>query len=526
LILSRSALIAAILYVFATFAIQACAQSGTSSALAGTIEDPSGAVLPDAVVTITDTSTGASRKLHTGPDGHYLFAQVNPARYRIEVEAPGFAPAEASVGVAVGATAATNFKLQLGSNSQVVEVSAQPDLASLDNPNTSATLEAKAINDLPNPGQDLTYLAQFAQGALINTAGSSNDFKAAGGFGNVEFNGLPATSNGYILDGYDANDPFLGLNVGLSTNLVIGLNAVQEATVNTNSFAVDQGRYGASQTNYFTKSGTNKFHGNLYEIWNGSVLNAENYFLHATGDARKPRSNVNDFGGSIGGPIVKNKLFFFFDYEGYRLAIPLVAHTVVPSPAYQQYVLAQLPLGGLDPINGTALPAEPAEAPFYRNMFKLYRDTSGTPVNVLECPLDARGAILTEALPNGNGCANRRTDSLGNTDSENLIVLKIDHTINAKGSVWYRFQQDDGLQAAYTDAINRMFNAYSPQPQRTLVAGYTHLFSPNLVNQFNPGASWYSSIFEPNDYASVLSAFPIVLQGSGSNAPFTTLGGD
>ena len=123
----------------------------------------------------------------------------------------------------------------------------------------------------------------------------------------MEFNGLPATSNGYILDGYDTNDPWLGLNIGLSTNLVIGLDAVDQATVNTNSYSVDQGRYGASQVNYFTKSGTNRFHGDLYEMWNGSLFNAENYFLHANDTpgniAKKPRSTVNEFGGSVGGPI-------------------------------------------------------------------------------------------------------------------------------------------------------------------------------------------------------------------------------
>ena len=149
----------------------------------------------------------------------------------------------------------------------------------------------------------------------MNTAGSSNDAKAPGGYGNVEFNGLPATSNGYILDGYDTNDPWLGLNIGLSTNLVIGLDAVEQATVNTNSYSVDQGRYGASQVNYFTKSGTNKFHGDVYELWNGSLLNAENYFLHANDTpgniAKKPRSTVNEFGGSVGGPIRRDRLFFF-----------------------------------------------------------------------------------------------------------------------------------------------------------------------------------------------------------------------
>ena len=114
-------------------------------------------------------------------------------------------------------------------------------------------------------------------------------------------------------------------------------------------------------------------------------------------------------------------------------------------------------------------------------------------------------------LLDGSGCATQRQRSLNNSDSENLIVVKIDHTINAKDSIWYRFQQDTGLQAEWTDPINSIFNAFSPQPQRTLVVGYTHLFSPTLVNQFNPGASWYSSIFEPNNYSQVLQTYPIVL---------------
>jgi hypothetical protein len=115
---------------------------------------------------------------------------------------------------------------------------------------------------------------------------------------------------------------------------------------------------------------------------------------------------------------------------------------------------------------------------------------------------------------------------MNNSDSENLIVVKIDHTINANNSVWYRFQQDTGLQAAYTDPINPIFNSYSQQPQRTLVLGYTRILTPNMVNQFNPGVSWYSSLFLPNNYAQVLDTFPIVLAGGSSNAPFTSLGGN
>ena len=509
-------------------------QSGTSSALAGIVLDKSGAAIPDAQVQATEVNTGSVRVVQSNQDGRFLFSQVNPGTYRIEVHAEGFGLARSQpTSVSVGQTAAVNFTLFPAAISQSVEVTGQSALMSLENPNTSTTLEAKTIKNLPNPGQDLTYIAQFAQGALMNTAGSSNDAKAAGGYGNVEFNGLPATSNGYILDGFDANDPFLGLNIGLSTNLVIGLDALQEATVNTNSYAVDQGRYGASQVNYFTKSGSNHFHGDAYEIWNGSLFNATDYFLHANDTpgniARKPRSTVNEFGVSIGGPMVKDKLFFFTHYEGIRIALPLIARTTVPSPAYQQYVLQQLPLGGSDPINGTLLPAQPDEVAFYRKMFGLYSNTAGTPTPVLTCPLDASGALLpgTQSnLLNGSGCANKRTQSLNNIDSENLIVVKIDHTLNANNSVWYRFQQDTGLQAAYTDAINPIFNSYSPQPQRTFVLGYTHVFSPSLVNQFNPGASWYSSLFLPNNYSQVLETFPIVLAGGSSNAPFTTLGGN
>ncbi len=501
--------------------INSAAQSGTSSALTGTISDPSGAMVANAQVKAAEVNTGAIRITRSHAEGRYLFAQVNPGNYRITVEATGFAKAESQpANVAVGQTIAVNFTLSPAANTQTVEVTAEAGLLSLENPNTSTTLEEKVIKQLPNPGQDLTYVAQFAQGALMNTAGSSNDAKAPGGYGNVEFNGLPATSNGYILDGYDTNDPWLGLNIGLSTNLVIGLDAVQEATVNTNSFSVDQGRYAVAQVNYFTKSGTNAFHGDAYEIWNGSLFNAEDYFLHAndTADsiAKKPRSTVNEFGASVGGPIRKDRLFFFAHYEGLRLALPLVSQITLPTPAYQQYVLAQLAKGGADPVTGTTLPAQPGEIPFYQNMFSLLPEPGGSPVPIVGCPLGT----------NGDGCASQRQASLNNSDRENLIVVKIDHTINAKDSVWYRFQQDTGLQAAYTDPLNPIFNSYSPQPQRTLVLGYTHVFSPALVNQFNPGASWYSSIFEPNDYSHVVQTFPIVLVSGSDSVPFTTIGGN
>ena len=173
------------------------AQNGTSSALTGTIADKSGAMIANSQVKATEVNTSAVRAVLSNADGRFLFSQVNPGTYRIEVHAEGFGPGESQpTSVSVGQTVTVNFTLSPAASEQTVEVTEQSALMSLENPNTSTTIEGETIKSLPNPGQDLTYVAQFAPGALMNTAGSSNDNKAAGGYGNVEFNGLPATSNG------------------------------------------------------------------------------------------------------------------------------------------------------------------------------------------------------------------------------------------------------------------------------------------------------------------------------------------
>ena len=242
---------------------------------------------------------------------------------------------------------------------------------------------------------------QFAPGALINTAGSGNDFVGGtNGYGNVEFNGLPALSNGYIVDGLETNDPLTNLNSGLSTNLVLGLNSISEVTVNTLSYSVDQGGTGPSQVNYVTKSGSNQFHGNLYELWNGSLLNAADYFTNATPGNHKPRSTVNHFGGSVGGPIVHNKLFFFFDSEWVRIALPIVTPTTVPTPAFQNYVLQQLPLGGTDSVTGSRLSAVAAVgALLSKNVFALrkhQRNASRRARLSLQCRTAARPPAISQ----------------------------------------------------------------------------------------------------------------------------------
>jgi hypothetical protein len=492
---------------------EALAQGETTSAIVGEVRDTTNAVVPGVTVTITNHETGLKRTVQTDEAGRFNFPQLKPGTYSVRVEAPGFEPGQNdNVVSGLGQKQTVDFTLKVARSNEVVEVSSESAIINPENANTSTTLNAPALENLPNPGGDLTYPLQFAPGALINTAGSSNDFVGgSNGYGNVEFNGLPALSNGYIVDGLETNDPLTNLNSGLSTNLVLGLNSISEVTVNTLSYSVDQGRYGASQVDYVTKSGTNQFHGNLYELWNGSLLNAADYFTNATPGNHKPRSTVNHFGGSLGGPIKHDKLFFFFDSEWVRIALPIVTPTIVPSEAFQQYVLQQLPLGLTATSGNIIYPAAPQEVPFYRQMFSLYQNTGGTPTAILGCPIAA-------------GCAIRQSVSHSSDDHEQVQTARVDYNISQKDTTWFRFQADTGLQAAYTDPINPIFNALSPQPLYSFAAGHTHVFSQNLVNYFNPAFSWYESLFGPSDFQKTLSAFPIVLQGSGAN-PFTPIGG-
>ena len=179
------------------------AQGETTSAILGQVSDASGGAVPGAVVTIHDTETGLQRIATTDDTGRFNFTQLKPGTYTVRVDAQGFEPKQTdAVTAGLGQKQTADFIIRIAQARESVEVSGEAVILNPENANTATTLNAPELENLPNPGGDLTYPLQFAAGALINTAGSSNDFiGGTNGFGNVEFNGLPALSNGYIVDG-------------------------------------------------------------------------------------------------------------------------------------------------------------------------------------------------------------------------------------------------------------------------------------------------------------------------------------
>ncbi|HEV2381968.1 MAG TPA: carboxypeptidase regulatory-like domain-containing protein [Terriglobia bacterium] len=487
------------------------AQSLTTGAISGVVSDPTGAVVPHATVTATQLGTGAERTVNSQADGSYTVSLLLPGQYDVKVTSSGFRTAEQSpITVELSANTSLNIKLEVGQASQTVEVSGAAPLIETSNPNNTTNVSANAIASLPNPGNDLSYVAQVAPGAVMNTTG---------GYGNAEFNGLPATSSNFTIDGMDANDPFLNLNNSGATNLQLGLNSMQEASINTLSYSADQGRQGAAQINFISKSGTNQIHGNLFETWNGSVMNGVDWFVNAQPlgtTAHRARSNVNQFGGSIGGKILHDKLFYFFDMEGIRIVVPTTLSENYPSQAYESQVLTDIPKGGLDPLNGVtyAPPPNPQAAiSYYQKAFALYGTPSGGIPNPINgCTLGTGASVANGA---GDGCGFTRTFPFSNQTHDLYWKARVDHDVSAADKLWYSFNWEKGVQATYTDPVNTVFNAYSTQPANGAAVGWTHVFSPNVVNDFNPGYYWYSAIFAPSNQAAALAASPFEFDGVG-----------
>ncbi len=473
----------AVLVIAAVTAPSLMAQSLVSGDLTGTVTDPSGAVVSGATVTLKSDTTGATHTTTSNASGAYRFSLLQPGSYTVTANATGFSKSQTTTSVAAGQATIADVKLSVGASSQTVEVTSAAPLVQADNADLSTNFNQTQIANEPNGGNDITYIAQTTPGVTMNTGM---------GYGNFQTSGLPATSNLFTVNGENDMDPYLNLNNSGATNLTLGKNDVQEATVVTNAYSGQYGQQAGAQVSYVTKSGTNQFHGNAEYFWTGRAMDANDYFNNMNGTPR-PFANNNEWAASLGGPIKKDKLFFFADTEGIRYIVPSSTTVFSPTTAFANATLANLAT------------SSPLSVPLYQKMFSLYESAPGYNRGVA-----VPGSCLD--LPAGSFAGNcfqsyGATPALPGT--EYIISGRIDYNLSDRDHLFWRVRMDHGTQATYADPINPAFDAASFQPAYDGQGQWTHTFGSNATNQFIYAGSYYRAIFTQTPNAN--SVFPAMV---------------
>jgi hypothetical protein len=530
------------------------AQTSTTGAVNGNITDQSGAVIAGAKITVTSLATGAVTTAKSTGAGAYRFDLLQPGEYQITVEQPGFEKYVSKIQVDASKVLSGDLKLTIGSDTQTVTVASSGALIEAENGNVSSTVSQAVVSEVPNSGNNLLFETKITPG--FNT-----------GFGVVG-------STLYLIDGQNFNDPYNNANNSGASNLTLGLNDVQEATITANGYSGQFGGLIGATASFVTKQGGNTLHGNAAWYWTGRSLVA-NTFSHkefAPTTAITPRSfeNANQWAAMISGPVFiphlfdgRNKLFFLADAEGLRAVLPAGQSTVqLPSANLQNYIInTSLPNDGL------AL-----SVPYYKQLFGLYNGAatnhaaqlgignqtltnaatnSGTATSPIAftnaqstgCPttsgalsikdlqglgfLVVNGPIVLNSAgqpvqtynasgPSG-ACSTYYPSTATTFANEALEIFRVDYNLGSKDKMFIRYEHDAGVQPTGTDPINPGFNTISIQPQHDGQFNETHTFGSKATNNFILGGLWYGALFGPANLASNLALFPAQLSLSDSS---------
>jgi Carboxypeptidase regulatory-like domain len=507
----------------ACLAVSAPAQSVTAGDINGTVTDSTGALVPNATITVTNPATGESKTAASNSAGTYRVPLLPPGTYTVTATATGFSTISTTITVAAGSVTTDNLKLSVGQNSTTVEVSAAPEIINTTNGDLTTVFTADQVQSLPNPGNDLTFVAQTAPGSVMNTG------TAAGGYGNFSSFGISGLSNMFTLDGGYENDPFLNLNNTGASNLTLGNNEVDTVTVVSPAFSSQFGGLGGAQVNEITASGTNRFHGNLSYYWDGRAMNANDWFNKQNqvfnGEKNQPVFvNANQWGASIGGPIFRDKLFFFVNTEGIRAVTPATGQVWVPSQALQDCALGAdgpnctrlnaaavanctnnpnstcVGLGVGDVGDGIPFTAAPAsQQPLLKTIFNTYNNS----------PLRPKTGVTPD--PNDVSADTYFANNAAKL-SEWLLTARVDYKIGAKDNFYIHYKQDHGTQPTYTDLISPLFTTASIQPAWEGQMNETHTFSPNIVNQLVLTGNYYSAPFENSNNFTPVAPSTIIFE--------------
>jgi carboxypeptidase family protein/TonB-dependent receptor-like protein len=491
----------------------------TGATLSGTVTDASGGVIAGAQISVRNTATGITKDATADSAGFYTVPNLPAGPYEVKVTAKGFSTTvQSSITLAVGAQQTLNIPMKVGETSQTVEVTEAAPLIDLTSSTLTGQVESQTVLDLPLNGRDWTSLATLHPGvALIE---EQLDYSTSGrgnrGFGaELTISGQRTTYNNYRLDGISVND-YANSGPGNVIGAALGVDAIQEFSVLTGGFSAEYGKAAGGVINAITKSGTNAFHGDVYEFLRNSALDSRDYFTRVTNNPRADFKR-NQFGGSAGGPIIKDKTFVFGDYEGLRQ----VKGVVVPSPTVPSLnarlgILAGQPAAN----NPTGTPCtEPAGSPGHwlsplasvcvddatTAIFRMYPTTSLTPN-----PSDPNKASFVstpvQRVP------------------ENFYTFRIDHKLGANDSLGGTYLYDD-TDFKQPDAwANDLLNSHTRR--QTVLLQESHTFGPSFVNAARVGYSRTHVInLEPLGAINSAAGDPALGSGPGLNAPQIKISG-
>jgi len=419
----------------------------TQGEIMGTIRDEQGGVLISAKITVTNPATGLQRTTTTADNGTFQIGALPTGIYQVQAEQPGFAvTVTRNIDVGVDQTRIVDMAMRISAKAEIVDVEANAVLTQTESSKVGEIIDNRKVEDLPLNGRDFAQLARLNPGVAVSGGGGGQQ----GGEGNVSgfsSNGQRSTSNNFMVDGVDNNNYFAGEAAQLPS-----IDSIQEFEVQTNTFAAEYGRNSGSVVNLVTKSGTNDLHGSAYEFFRNDVLDARNYFNNQR--FAKPALRLNQFGGTLGGPISRNRTFFFLNYEGFRRVAGITRITNVPT-----------------------LPESAGH----------FTDMNGNPVTVSVNPTSAAIFNLFPQ-PNLNDPAGNFISSPAQHDATDQFLIKVDH----------RLRSSDSLSARYSRTQQDIFFPFTPGQSGTNIPGwgvnddgtdhlvalsYTRVITPKTLNE-------------------------------------------
>jgi hypothetical protein len=471
-------------------AASAALAQGVSGRIVGTVLDSTGAVISKASVTISNQDTGAVTRVATNASGQYRADTLSPGNYEVKIEAPGLQTIVSKDNVVtVDNATVVDMTMKVGSTSETVTVSSASPLIDTTTSSLGEVLNAREVTTLPLNGRVFSQLVQTVPGSVAAGFGSAPEAAAgAGSSGSItaSVNGMPWGGTTYTLDGVN-NMELLNAFI----NVTPPLDSIQEIKISTNNADITVGTYGGAQVNAFIKSGTNAFHGSAYEFFRDDTLNA--YQWRAT---QKAPYRANQFGGSLGGPIIPNKLFFFVDYQGLLLRHGISYILTVPTDLMKQgtFLKSQFPTPIYDPTTGNPFP------------------TVSTPQGIAWQIPQARFDKVSANMVNGNTIWPTATNqgATSNNYSANTTEPDDNHQFDVKGD--YQFGNGDHVFARES-YLRRDLTAPSPGTRFVQIGdvnattrdhnaaiGYNHIFSPNMMNELRLGFNRFYTLDFGNDF--------------------------